>query len=215
MLTIASQALAADKTELDQRIAGLALSFEVLQAKPDRQIPADTLRKAQGIVLLDLTKAGFGFAYQGGRGVAMVKNPKTGQWSAPSFLEASQASFGFQAGGSQSFVVVLLMNTNTAHMLSEPIYRFGGEVGGTAGKVGGSVEGTIAPQDQLIMVYTDSEGFYAGAAAKGGSLSPDAEANVTCYGRSLTSKEILFDRKVNPTDAALRLTKKILEASSK
>ena len=41
--------------------------------------PAETLRKAQGIILLDRTKAGFLFAYQGGGGVAMVKDAKQGQ----------------------------------------------------------------------------------------------------------------------------------------
>ena len=214
VLAIASQALAVDKTELDQRIASLAMSFDVLQAKPDKRIPAETLRKAQGIVLLDLTKAGFGFAFQGGSGMAMVKNA-AGQWSAPSFLEASQASFGFQAGGSQSFVVVLLMNTNTTRMLSEPVYRFGGEAGATAGNASGSVETTFVPKDQQILVYTDSEGFYGGAAAKGGSLTPNAEANVVYYGASLTPKDILFDRKAKPSHTAIRLTRKLKEASAK
>ena len=65
------------------------------------------------------------------------------------------------------------------------------------------------------MVYTDAEGLYAGAAAKGGSLTPDAEANVTYYGASLTPKEILFDKKAKPTDTAFRLIRKIRDASAK
>jgi lipid-binding SYLF domain-containing protein len=40
----------------------------LLGLTPDRRIPADVLSKACGIVLLDRTKAGFGFAYQGGGG---------------------------------------------------------------------------------------------------------------------------------------------------
>src|SRR3989442_4711498 len=42
--------------------------FVALQQKPDKRIPAETLRKARGIVLMERTKAGFLFAYQGGNG---------------------------------------------------------------------------------------------------------------------------------------------------
>src|SRR5215472_16342850 len=62
----------ADRAELDQRMHKLAIKLQVLQSKPDKRIPAENLRKAQGIILLDRTKAGFLFAYQGGGGVAMA-----------------------------------------------------------------------------------------------------------------------------------------------
>jgi lipid-binding SYLF domain-containing protein len=73
LLGFAATALAIDKAELDNRIRTLTAKFEAMQQKPDKSIPAETLGKAKGIVLLDRTKAGFVFAYQGGGGVAMVK----------------------------------------------------------------------------------------------------------------------------------------------
>jgi len=132
-LVLALPALALDRSELDYRIRRLTTKFEALQAKPDKCIPAAMLRNAQGIILLDRTKAGFIFAYQGGGGVAIVKDPTTGQWSAPGFLSAREASLGLQIGGQQSFIVILLMNTNTARLLAEPDFRLGGEASGTAG----------------------------------------------------------------------------------
>ena len=93
-----------------------------MQAKPDKRIPAENLRKALGIILLDRTKAGFIFAYQGGGGLAMVKDAKSGRWSPPAFLTANEASLGVQIGGQQSFVVILLMNTNATHALTESSY---------------------------------------------------------------------------------------------
>src|ERR1700720_88734 len=95
-LCIVASARAVDRAELDSQIRVLTVKFEVMQAKPDKRIAAQTLRDAKGIVLLERTKAGFLFAYQGGRGVAMVKNPSSGQWSAPAFLSASEASLGLQ-----------------------------------------------------------------------------------------------------------------------
>ena len=65
LLGLAGPALAVDRVELDDRVRMLTGKFEALQAQPDKRMPADVLRKAQGIILLDTTKAGFMFAFQG------------------------------------------------------------------------------------------------------------------------------------------------------
>src|SRR5712691_7160361 len=105
-------AQAVDRFELDQRVRTLSAKFESLQRQPDKSIPAEILRKAQGVILLDRTKAGFIFAYQGGGGVALARDPKTQEWSPVAFASANEASLGFQIGGEQNFFVILLMNTN-------------------------------------------------------------------------------------------------------
>jgi len=111
---------AADRAELDEKLRTLGVKFDVMQAKPDKRIPAESLRQAKGIILLDRVKAGFLFAYQGGGGMAMIKDPRTKTWSPPSFLRASEASIGAQIGGEQVFIVILLMNTNSVWMLTQP-----------------------------------------------------------------------------------------------
>ena len=63
------------------------------------------------------------------------------------------------------------------------------------------------------MVYSDATGLYGGASVKGGALSPDKDANVAYYGQSLTPKEILFDNKGKPTEAAANLAQKIIQHS--
>src|SRR5579872_1104358 len=109
LLGFAGTALAIEQAELDNRIRTLTAKLEALQQKPDKSVPADMLRKAQGIILLDRTKGGFIFAFQGGGGLAMVKDPKTQKWSPAAFLSANEASLGFQIGGEQGFFVILLM----------------------------------------------------------------------------------------------------------
>src|SRR6266496_3125625 len=133
LLGAVGSTLASNKADLDNRIRKLTSRFEALQAKPDKAIPAETLREAQGIILLDRIKAGFIFAFQGGGGVALVKDPKTEKWSPAAFLSATEASLGFQIGGQQTFVVILLMNTNAARMLTDSDIELGGEARGTAG----------------------------------------------------------------------------------
>src|ERR1043165_5802652 len=93
VLGFIAPAFALTQMDLDNQILNLAAKFDAMQRKPGKAIPASTLAKAQGIVLLDRTKAGLVFAYQGGRGVALVKDA-AGAWSPPAFLSASEASLG-------------------------------------------------------------------------------------------------------------------------
>ena len=121
LLGLAGAALAIEPQELDNRIRALTDKFEAFQSHSDKCIPAETLRNAQGIILLDRTKAGFLFAYQGGGGVALVKDPTLdSKWSPVAFFNASEASLGFQIGGEQNFFIILLMNNNSTRMLIDP-----------------------------------------------------------------------------------------------
>jgi len=213
VLSFSATVLAIDKAELDNRVRTLTAKFEALQQKPDKSIPAESLRKAKGIVLLDRTKAGFVFAYQGGSGVAMVKDAKTDKWSPAAFLTANEASLGFQIGGQQSFIVILFMNTNSTHLLTEPNVQFGGEARGTAGDSSVGAEGNVAPREPSVLVYDDRKGLYGGAAIKGGAIAPDETANRVYYEKALTMSEILFENKVKPTETAAQLAAKIAERS--
>jgi SH3 domain-containing YSC84-like protein 1 len=211
-LGLACSALAVDKAALDSRIRKLETKLDLMQAKADRRIPAENLKKAQGVVLLDRTKAGLVFAYQGGSGVALVRDPKSKKWSPPAFLTTTEGSFGVQIGGQQSFVVILLMNTNAIRMLTQGDFKFGGDASGSAGNAAGGAEGTTSAMTPLTMVYGDTSGFYGGAAVKGDALAPDPGANTAYYGKALTSPEILLDYKANKikaTDVANDLIKKL------
>ena len=207
-----SSALAVDKADLDNRVRKLTAKFDELQSKPDKSIPADKLSKAQGIVLLDRTKAGFIFAYQGGSGVALSRE-RGGKWGAPAFLRANEASLGFQIGGQQSFVVILLMNTNAVQSFAEGNFKFGGEAAGTAGSASGGVEGTVSDNEPLVLIYTDREGLYGGAAIKGDAISTDTDGDIAYYGQYLTMREILVDHKVQPTPVATELIQRLAKYS--
>jgi lipid-binding SYLF domain-containing protein len=216
LLGFVTSTFAADKVakaRLEVRIRSLTAKFEALQQKPELRIPAENLRKAHGIILLDRTKAGFVFAFQGGGGVAMVKEPKSEKWGPAAFYSATEASLGLQIGGQQSFVVILLMDTNATRRLTESTFEFGGEARGTVGDYSTGEEGKFTNKGGSVRVYTERKGAYAGAAIKGGDISPDHEANQLYYGEFLSAKDILFDRKVKPTNNAEELAKKLLEHS--
>ena len=205
---IAGSALAVDRVDLDSRIRTLTAKFEALQQDPAKAIPAETLAKAKGIVLLDRLKAGVVFAYQGGSGVAMAKDA-SGRWSPAAFLKADEASLGAQIGGQKSFIVMVFMDANFERWLAHEQTSFGGEARGTGGDSTAGVEGVTGPQEPSVLVFDSREGLYGGAVVKGGSITFDDAGNRIYYGQPLTANDILFGGKVKPTEAAVALADQI------
>jgi lipid-binding SYLF domain-containing protein len=209
VLGLAGVALAIDKNQLDTRIQKLMQRLETMQEKPDKAIPADKLKQAKGIIIMDRTKAGFIFAYMGGKGVALVRNGKTGKWGPAGFVEASEASLGAQIGGQSSLYVILMMTTNSIRMVRDSNFEFGGEASGTAGDASSGVKGTSNSTDAVVLVYDDSRGLFGGAAIKGDSINPDSDANLAYYGESYTMKQIISGEKVKTTPVVDELIKKL------
>src|SRR5262252_6062562 len=209
LLGFAGVSYAMDKAELDQRIKTLEARFDAMQQDPQKRIPADNLNKAQGIVMMERTKAGFIFAYEGGGGIALVKDPKTEKWGPVGFMGGSEASLGFLVGGQQSFIVVLLMTTNANRLLTGSDVNFGGEARGTAGNQSAGASGTVQGKQPEVLVYDDRQGLYGGAEIKGGSVFPDDNANRIYYGQTWAMSDILSGKGVKPTDPAIELGKRI------
>ncbi len=210
----AATALALDQAQLDERINTLTAKFEAMQETPDKRVPAAMLAAAKGVILLDRTKAGFRFAYQGGGGVVLVKD-QNGQWSPPAFVSANDASLGFQIGGEQDFYVILLMTANATQALTDSTINFGGEARGTAGNNSSGVEGKITSPDQSVVVYDSRQGLFGGVSISGGAITPNDAANEIYYHLAVSMRDILFDEKVSPTAAATGLAGKISDYSRK
>ena len=212
---LCGSAVALDKAELDLRANKLLMKFEAMQQKPDKRVPADILRKAQAVILLDRTKAGFVFAYQGGTGMAIVKDKKSGKWGPVAFLKANEGSLGFQIGGQQTFLVIVLLNQDSTRLLTEATFEVGGEARGTAGETTSGVDASVVSTEHSILMYDERKGLFGGAAIKGGAIAPDDEANLVYYAKPLTIKEILFEKKIKPTETAGVFARKIEQASKK
>jgi SH3 domain-containing YSC84-like protein 1 len=209
LLGLAGSALAIDKEHLDGRMKRMMEKFDAMQQKPDKAIPAENIRKAKGIILMERTKAGVVFAFQSGKGVAMIRNGKSGKWGPAAFVAGTEASLGAQIGGQSSFCVILLMTTNSIRMVRDSNFEFGGEVSGTAGDSSGGAKGTSNSTDPVVLAYDDSRGFFGGAAVKGDSINPDTDANLAYYGETYTMKQIISGEKVKSSDVTNEFIKKL------
>ena len=202
LLGLSLSAQAVTRADLDARLRSFATKFDAMQSKPDKRIPAQLLRQAHGIILVQQSRGGLIVGYQGGNGIAMVREPGTGNWGPPIFLTVNEGTFGAQVGGQTSFMVILLMNGNVNNLIAEAQTGFGQELRGTAGNESTGQRFNNTPPGQQVLIYSDTSGLYGGAIAKTGGLSPDADAEAAYYGQYLTPGEILPGQRVKPTQAS-------------
>jgi len=207
--SIAMPALAASKNKLDARVRDLTDYFEKVQKDSENAVPAEILRKAEGLIIMRTYKAGFIVGVAGGHGVAIVKDKTTGKWGPIGFLKAGEGSFGFQAGGQRADMILVLMNSNGLKVLTEPNLKIGVDVRATAGPKSAGDQANLKTDQTPVLVYSDTKGLYGGASLETGGFFPDSGDNEDYYDRELTMKEILVGKKVEPTDAAKMLGEKI------
>ena len=177
--------------------------LQQIQGNMRTAIPADVLRRAKGLVIVNQFQAGFIFGIKDGYAVALVRRPN-GRWSVPAFLRAGEFSFGLQAGGKSINVVYVLMDDNTARMLVKTRMNFGAEAKVVAGIRAAERESLSRslPGDANVLVYSSTEGLYLGAAIKTGYMSPHDEANRLFYNTTNRLPELLYSDWVTPPPEA-------------
>jgi lipid-binding SYLF domain-containing protein len=184
---------------LVERLDTCEAILQDLQSSTKTAIPAEVLRRAQGIVVINQVQAGLFLGIKDGYAVAMVRRPN-GRWSIPVFLRAGEASFGLQAGVKAVNTVMVLMDEATARLLLKSRFNFGAEAKAMAGVRGGERE---AVNKQLVeganvLVYSLQEGYYLGAAIKTGFMQPNDEANRIFYNTNNRLPELLFSDWTTP-----------------
>jgi len=197
---------AVEKNEVNQRLDNAADVLHEIMAAPDKGIPEDLLGKANCIVVVPgMKKGAFIVGAKYGKGFVSCRKSGRGSWSAPAAVRIEGGSVGFQIGGEESDVVLLVMNEKGADRLMATKFTLGGEGSVAAGPVGrNSTAQTDAGMKAEILSYSRSRGVFAGLSLTGATLRPDLDDNMAMYGKRLTTKEIV-DTQVKPPAAASRL----------
>lgn len=190
LMLIAAAAVQAGETE--NRLNEAKTVLEEIMATDDRSIPQDLLNKAQcAIVVPGLKSGAFIVGARFGRGFISCRKDRAG-WTAPAGVRIEGGSFGLQIGGSETDLVMLVLNQRGVDKLLRSQFTLGGDATVAAGPVGrtSSAE-TDALMRAEIVSWSRSRGVFAGIALKGSTLRPDALANQELYGRELTNREIV------------------------
>ena len=162
---------------------------------------------AKGLLIVpELIKAGLVIGGSGGRGVLLVRDEKTGQWSQPAFYTLGSVSWGLQLGIKKSEVVMMVMTPRGLESLFSSSFKLGGEASVAAGPMGVGAEGATAPNLSAdYLSFARSQGAFAGLSLEGAVIKTTDIYNQAYYGRSVRPIDIIVTQQVsNPGSTALR-----------
>jgi len=203
-LLLATSGLLHAAGDAAKRLDDAADMLSDIMAAPDKGIPQDLLNKAQCVVLVPgLKKGAFIVGAKYGKGFMLCRKASGVGWSAPAAVRIEGGSFGFQIGGSETDVVMLVNSASGARKLMQSKFTLGADASVAAGPVGrtSSAE-TDAQLHAEILTYSRSRGVFAGIALQGATLRPDDDWNSELYGKPLTNQQIVMDNTPPPAAAA-------------
>jgi lipid-binding SYLF domain-containing protein len=202
-IILATSLMALDK-EPAKRMGEAAAVLSEVMATPDKGIPQDLLAKAHCIVIVPgLKTAAFVFGGKYGKGYLSCRNKSGTGWSAPATVRIEGGSVGFQIGGSETDLIMLVMSERGAGKLLDSKFTLGAEGSVAAGPVGRTATAqTDAQMHAEILSWSRSQGLFAGLALEGATLRQDLDDNATLYGRKLENRDIVTNGRQAPRSAA-------------
>jgi lipid-binding SYLF domain-containing protein len=206
LVLLSAGALLAAGNKSVKRMESAAEVLEAVMGVPDKAIPQTLLDKSEcAVIVPGVLKAAFGFGGKYGRGYMFCRGAKGVGWRAPAGVRIEGGSFGLQIGGSQTDVIMLVMNSKGVEKLLKSKVTLGADAAAAAGPVGRS---TTAETDALmraeILTWSRSRGLFAGISLHGATLRQDLGANQDLYGREVPNSEIVKGS-VGPPESAQRL----------
>ena len=192
------------KEDTDQRLNSAADVLSDMMNASDKGVPQDLINKSQCVVVVPgLKKAAFVFGGKYGKGFVMCRRASGTGWSAPAAIRVEGGSVGFQIGGSEQDVILLVMNRTGMDKLLKDQFTLGGEGTVAAGPVGRDATAqTDAMMRAEMLSYSRSRGVFAGISLQGATLRQDNDADSELYGKKITNREILAGDVSSPPAAA-------------
>jgi lipid-binding SYLF domain-containing protein len=164
------------------RVQTASTVLDQIMSAPDRAIPDGILSGAKCIAIVpSMLKASFVFGANYGKGVATCRTDHG--WSAPVFFKVTGGSFGFQAGGQASDLVLIIRTDDGMQHLLQSKFKLGADASAAAGPVGrdaqASTDLTLRAQ---VLTYSRSRGLFLGVSLSGGVIRQDDGDTRAFYG---------------------------------
>ena len=157
------------------------------------QIPQKLLGHTKAIVVFpNLLKAAMIAGARVGKGVVIVRSPKTGKRNPPAFVKSRQASWGIQAGIQKAELVLLVMTNKGLKQLFKTQYDLGKGPQIALGPVGKTIDLNLALSKNGIFAYSRIEGLFAGLSFEGTVIWSDRNANYEYYQQSVSNRNLLM-----------------------
>ena len=182
-----------DRRQAAERLTEASTVLSELMSAGDKGIPSDLVEKAQcAVIVPGLKKGAFIIGGQFGKGFITCRGRGDRGWSAPAAIKMEGGSVGLQIGGSETDVILLVMNQRGADRLMQSEFTLGGEGEVAAGPVGRDASAqTDAKMSAEMLSWSRSRGVFAGIALKGSTLRADRGENEVLYGRDLDTRDVV------------------------
>ncbi len=194
---------AQESKEDAERLDRAAIVFQEIMESPDKGIPQELLNKAHcAVVVPGLKKGAFIFGAKYGRGFFSCRKRDGVGWTGPAAVRIEGGSFGLQVGGTETDVILLVMNERGAQRLLSSKFTLGGDATVAAGPVGRSATAqTDAFMTAEILSWSRSRGLFAGVSLQGATLRQDLDVNRRIYGKRLENRQIIEGQLPPPAPA--------------
>src|SRR5258708_13889666 len=117
-----------DRREAAKRLTEASTVLSEIMNAGDKGIPQDLLEKAQcAVIVPSLKKGAFIVGGQFGKGFISCRGAGDIGWSAPAAIKVEGGSVGFQIGGSETDVIMLVMNQRGPDRLIQSRLTLAGE----------------------------------------------------------------------------------------
>jgi lipid-binding SYLF domain-containing protein len=205
VLTLSSFAPAAMLAkDVEQRLDSAAEVLTDMMNASDKGIPQDLINKSTCMAIVPgLKKGAFIVGAKYGKGFVVCRRTSGTGWTAPAAIRVEGGSVGFQIGGTEQDVILLVMNRDGMSKLLKDQFTLGGEGTVAAGPVGRNAQAqTDAMMHAEMLSYSRSRGVFAGISLDGATLRQDNDADEEMYGRKITNREILEGQPHAPVASA-------------
>jgi len=178
------------------------ITFKSFMIDKDMAWFREHMHKAKGFLIIpDLLQGAWFVGGSGGRGVLVVKDKTTGDWSQPAFYTIGSLSFGIQFGGEKSEIIMMVFTQKGLDRLYSSSFKFGGDATIAAGPVGGGAKADVMTD---FVSFVRSRGAYAGISMEGAIVKVNGDWNEAYYGKKVSPVGIAEKKLVsNPGSAEL------------
>ena len=212
-ITISSSFAASPALEAKKVVETSQLTLEGFMADPANKEFQKLIKKAKGVYITpSLLKGAFVVGVSGGNGLLLIRDKESGKWMGPAFYTLGGASFGLQAGGEASEVVLLILTDRGVKAFMRSNFKLGADANIAAGPVGGGAAAETANLSADILSFSRSKGLFGGLSLEGAVVKVRSGMNEAYYGKKLSPSQILIGGRAGNPQAA-GLVKEITKAA--
>ena len=204
LLGVVRHGAADDVQDARQLVDKARMTLEAFLADREMGPPLRSLlMNARGVLIYpQVLRGAFIFGVSGGSGVFLAHDLKANAWGGPAFYTIGEASFGLQAGGDASEVVLVVLSDRGLSSLLATSAKLGADAGVALGPLGAGAEAATANLSADIISYSRAKGLYAGVSVEGAVVATRGALNRAYYEKELTPTDILLHRVVSNPHAA-------------